>query len=117
MGMQRLFSRHLLQDKRLISSSQLTVEKTSDKSRFEKRPKKEDLVFGTTMSDHMLTVEWDLKNGWSAPKIIPYQNLSISPAASSLHYGKWIRSMNARLNDVDYYFNINSFSFRRTAML
>jgi branched-chain amino acid aminotransferase len=65
------------------------VEKTTDKSRFENRPKKEDLVFGTTMADHMLMVEWDLENGWGAPKIVPYQNLSISPAASSLHYGEF----------------------------
>jgi branched-chain amino acid aminotransferase len=73
---------------RAISSSLLTVEKVTDKSKFENRPKKEDLVFGTTMSDHMLTIEWNTTNGWEAPKIVPYQNLSISPAASSLHYGK-----------------------------
>ena len=87
LGVQRL-CRHLLSHKRTIVSSQLSVEKTTDKTRFENRPNKEDLVFGTTMSDHMLTVEWDLKNGWGSPKIIPYQNLSISPAASGLHYGK-----------------------------
>jgi len=77
----------LRSDKRAISSSLLTVEKATDKSKFESRPKKEDLVFGSTMSDHMLTIEWNKTNGWEAPKIVPYQNLSISPAASSLHYG------------------------------
>eukprot|EP00586_Coscinodiscus_wailesii_P011871 CAMPEP_0172518740 /NCGR_PEP_ID=MMETSP1066-20121228/290996_1 /TAXON_ID=671091 /ORGANISM="Coscinodiscus wailesii, Strain CCMP2513" /LENGTH=349 /DNA_ID=CAMNT_0013301183 /DNA_START=237 /DNA_END=1286 /DNA_ORIENTATION=- len=51
-------------------------------------PKKEDLKFGLTMSDHMLTIKWsEAKGGWHAPEIVPYQNLSISPAASSLHYG------------------------------
>mmetsp|Transcript_39345 Transcript_39345/g.95217 ORF Transcript_39345/g.95217 Transcript_39345/m.95217 type:complete len:390 (+) Transcript_39345:83-1252(+) len=74
-------------NRRWISSSQLTVELTKDTSRFGSRPAKEDLVFGTTMSDHMLMIEWETTNGWSAPKIVPYQNLSLSPAATSLHYG------------------------------
>eukprot|EP00555_Chaetoceros_dichaeta_P012087 CAMPEP_0198256992 /NCGR_PEP_ID=MMETSP1447-20131203/6775_1 /TAXON_ID=420782 /ORGANISM="Chaetoceros dichaeta, Strain CCMP1751" /LENGTH=334 /DNA_ID=CAMNT_0043943775 /DNA_START=103 /DNA_END=1107 /DNA_ORIENTATION=- len=39
------------------------------------------------MSDHMLIVEWDEQNKWGAPKIVPYQNLQISPVASCLNYG------------------------------
>lgn len=35
----------------------------------------------------MLTIEWNKQVGWESPKIVPYQNLSISPAASCLHYG------------------------------
>jgi len=86
LGINKLLSRNWSQ-RRFINSSQLTFEKTTDKSRFESRPEKSDLVFGTTMSDHMLTVEWELENGWGTPKIVPYQNLEISPAATSLHYG------------------------------
>jgi hypothetical protein len=87
----RMLDRHhnlLKNQMRAITSSQLTVEKTTDKTKFEHRPKKEDLVFGTTLSDHMLMVEWEKEKGWAAPRIVPYQNLSISPAASSLHYGR-----------------------------
>jgi branched-chain amino acid aminotransferase len=73
--------------RRWISSSQLTIERTSDTSRFDARPSKEDLVFGTTMSDHMLMVEWNAKTSWMPPRIVPYQDLKISPAASCLHYG------------------------------
>ena len=73
--------------KRSIASSQLTIEKTTDPTKFEKRPPKEELVFGTTLSDHMLMVGWEKESGWQDPRIVPYQNLSISPAASSLHYG------------------------------
>jgi len=76
---------------RMISASGLTIEKVNDDTRFKSRPAKEDLVFGTTLSDHMLTVQWDTTNDWSAPKIVPYQNLSISPAASCLHYGKTLK--------------------------
>jgi hypothetical protein len=74
--------------RRSISSSQLTIEKVQDTVRFDKRPKKENLQFGITLSDHMLMVEWDKTDGWHAPAIVPYQDLKISPAASSLHYGK-----------------------------
>lgn len=73
--------------KRSISSSQLVIEKTRDTSRFNNKPKKEDLQFGKTISDHMLIIEWE-KNKWSAPKIVPYQDLKISPAATCLNYGK-----------------------------
>ena len=73
---------------RFISSSDLIVNLKTDRSHFENRPKKEDLVFGHTFTDHMLTIEWDTKSGWGKPKISPYQNLQISPAASSLHYGE-----------------------------
>lgn len=73
--------------RRSISSSKLTIEKTNDTSRFENRPKKEDLQFGHTISDHMLMIEWDQENKWNAPKIVPYQDLKISPAASCINYG------------------------------
>mmetsp|Transcript_30321 Transcript_30321/g.34889 ORF Transcript_30321/g.34889 Transcript_30321/m.34889 type:complete len:394 (+) Transcript_30321:212-1393(+) len=72
---------------RAISSSQLQIHKTTDKSRFESRPKQEDLQFGKTLSDHMLMIEWDKENQWKDPKIVPYQNLTISPAASCINYG------------------------------
>jgi len=35
----------------------------------------------------MLEIDWDLTNGWHNPRIVPYGNLSISPAATTLHYG------------------------------
>ena len=73
---------------RFISSGDLEIELKNDKSDFEKRPAKEDLLFGRTFTDHMLTVEWDQQNGWNPPKILPYQDLKINPAATSLHYGE-----------------------------
>jgi hypothetical protein len=32
-------------------------------------------------------VDWDAKNGWHKPVIMPYGDLSISPASTGLHYG------------------------------
>lgn len=37
-------------------------------------------------TDHMVTARWTAAEGWETPEIKPYQNLSISPAASCLHY-------------------------------
>lgn len=37
-------------------------------------------------TDHMVTVKWTVQNGWEAPELKPYGDLSISPAASCLHY-------------------------------
>lgn len=46
-----------------------------------------EVQFGKTMTDHMVVSHF--KNGtWSEPEIVPYQNLSLSPATSALHYGQ-----------------------------
>ncbi|THX51045.1 branched-chain amino acid aminotransferase II [Aureobasidium pullulans] len=37
-------------------------------------------------SDHMITVSWSEKAGWAAPELKPLTNISLSPAASVLHY-------------------------------
>ncbi|AWO97904.1 Branched-chain-amino-acid aminotransferase [Scophthalmus maximus] len=43
--------------------------------------------FGSVFTDHMLTIEWSATEGWQAPHIKPFGNLSLHPACSSLHYG------------------------------
>ncbi|MFI5133838.1 MAG: branched-chain amino acid aminotransferase [Chitinophagales bacterium] len=48
-----------------------------------------DLKFGTQVSDHMLVS--DYKNGeWYQPQILPFANLSLSPATLALHYGQTV---------------------------
>ncbi|SCU83449.1 LAMI_0C03268g1_1 [Lachancea mirantina] len=46
----------------------------------------DELVFGKTFTDHMLTIEWTKQNGWGTPEIKPYGNLSLDPAACVFHY-------------------------------
>lgn len=49
----------------------------------------DNLAFGSVFTDHMLVC--DYKNGaWEAPNIIPYQALSLEPAAKIFHYGQSI---------------------------
>src|SRR5699024_4758440 len=45
--------------------------------------------FGDVFSDHMLSIQY--KDGqWQAPEIIPFGELSISPANATLHYGQTV---------------------------
>ena len=37
------------------------------------------------MSDHMLEIDFDGQK-WSTPRIVPYHNFSLDPAASVFHY-------------------------------
>ena len=48
-----------------------------------------NLPFGKYFTDHMLEVDYE--NGeWKKPVIKPFQNLSLSPALSAIHYGQSI---------------------------
>ncbi|KAL2000151.1 hypothetical protein VTN02DRAFT_3490 [Thermoascus thermophilus] len=66
-----------------IDASKLTVTKTTTPK--EPLPPQE-LVFGKTFTDHMLAIEWTASDGWLAPRITPYQNLSLDPATCVFHY-------------------------------
>ena len=54
------------------------------------RPKDEDLGFGTVFTDHMFVMEYEQDKGWVNPRIEPYADFSMSPAAMVLHYGQAI---------------------------
>jgi branched-chain amino acid aminotransferase len=48
-----------------------------------------NIEFGKTFADHMFVV--DYANGeWQEPQIVPYGDMSVSPANSALHYGQSI---------------------------
>lgn len=34
----------------------------------------------------MLSIEWTATDGWHAPQIVPYQNLSLDPSTCVFHY-------------------------------
>ncbi|XMA10203.1 hypothetical protein WAI453_002994 [Rhynchosporium graminicola] len=66
-----------------IDPSKLSITKTTTPR--ELVPPNE-LVFGRTFTDHMLSLEWTTSTGWLPPKITPYQNLSLDPASCVFHY-------------------------------
>ncbi|KAH8916280.1 branched-chain amino acid aminotransferase II [Atractiella rhizophila] len=49
-------------------------------------PPPETLTFGSTFSDHMLSISWDQRTGWHAPRIHPYGPMAMDPSTSVLHY-------------------------------
>lgn len=66
-----------------IDPTRLSITKTKSP----KTPKDpSQLVFGREFTDHMLTIEWNQTEGWLAPTISPYQNLSLDPATCVFHY-------------------------------
>ncbi|MFL5729996.1 MAG: branched-chain amino acid aminotransferase [Cytophagaceae bacterium] len=48
-----------------------------------------NLEFGATYSDHMFIADYK-NNEWVKPRIVPFQNFSMSPASAVLHYGQSI---------------------------
>jgi len=46
----------------------------------------ETLEFGKTFTDHLFEIDWSHDKGWDVPKITPYRDFEISPAAAALHY-------------------------------
>ncbi|MBD8068000.1 branched-chain amino acid aminotransferase [Bacillus sp. PS06] len=54
------------------------------------KPNPEQLSFGKVFSDHMFTLNYSEGKGWHDPKIIPYQPISLDPAAMVFHYGQTV---------------------------
>ena len=50
-------------------------------------PPADQLGFGAYFTDHMFVMEYNREDGWHDAKIVPYGNLSFSPAANVFHYG------------------------------
>ena len=62
-----------------------------EKSRIEEgRPAiNEDPLFGTLFTDHMFSAEY-ADGAWQNSTIRPYENISVSPALCTLHYGQTV---------------------------
>ena len=46
------------------------------------------LGFGKIFSDHMFIMDYDTGMGWHDARIVPYGDITMSPAAMCLHYGQ-----------------------------
>jgi len=52
------------------------------------RPKDSELGFGKYTTDHMFLMDYIQGKGWHNPRIEPYGNLALDPAAMVLHYNQ-----------------------------
>ena len=50
-------------------------------------PPSDRLGFGTVFTDHMFVMDYNSRDGWHDARVVPYGPISMSPAASVLHYG------------------------------
>lgn len=67
----------------MIESATIKIEKTQQ-SRINELDEN-NIPFGQLYSDHMFVADY-VNGEWTDMKIVPYQNLSISPANNTLHY-------------------------------
>ena len=47
-----------------------------------------NLGFGKIFTDHMFVMNYEEGKGWFDPRIVPFENISLSPAAMVYHYGQ-----------------------------
>lgn len=57
-------------------------------TRSKPRPPESELSFGKYFTDHMFLMDYEAGSGWRDPRIVPYEPLSIDPAASVLQYSQ-----------------------------
>ncbi|RSK27207.1 branched-chain amino acid aminotransferase [Bacillus sp. HMF5848] len=55
-----------------------------------KKPQSNQLLFGRHFTDHMFILDYKEDQGWHNPRIIPYQPLTLDPAAMVFHYGQTV---------------------------
>lgn len=53
-----------------------------------KEKPKGPLGFGRVFTDHMFIMDYTQGKGWHDPRIVPYQDITLSPAAMVFHYGQ-----------------------------
>ncbi|WP_322906982.1 branched-chain amino acid aminotransferase [Paenibacillus campi] len=68
-------------------SIEIKIEKTTAPK---EKPATQGLVFGSKFTDHMFILDYEHGKGWHDARIVPYQNISLDPAAKVFHYGQTI---------------------------
>ncbi len=66
----------------------LDIKITKTTSPKEKPKADQPLGFGKIFTDHMFIMDYTEGKGWHDPRIVPFQNISLSPAAMVYHYGQ-----------------------------
>ncbi len=54
------------------------------------KPEKDQIPFGRTFTDHMFVMDYETEKGWYEPRIIPYEPITLDPAAMIFHYGQTV---------------------------
>ena len=69
----------------------MTRSLTTVESRLRKqKPDSGQIPFGRTFTDHMFVMDYEESQGWHEPRIVPYEPLTLDPAAMIFHYGQTV---------------------------
>lgn len=68
-----------------LDSSSIRFTQATDLKQLPK-PGSKELWDQNICTDHMVTVRWTAENGWEVPELKPFGDITMSPAASCLHY-------------------------------
>ena len=68
--------------------SNYTIKITKTDSPKEKPQDQSKLGFGKIFTDHMFEVDYATGKGWHDPRIVPFHDITLSPAAMVFHYGQ-----------------------------
>ena len=71
----------------VIKVEKIKIEKASV---LKEKPSLDGIPFGRYFSDHMFLVDYDEGRGWHDPRIVPFADFSLSPAAVVFHYAQEI---------------------------
>jgi len=66
---------------------QITIERAAQ---LKQKPDETNLGFGHYYTDHMFILEYNEGKGWHSGRVVPYQNISLDPAAKVFHYGQTV---------------------------
>ncbi|CQR47572.1 Branched-chain-amino-acid aminotransferase 2 [Paraliobacillus sp. PM-2] len=80
-----------------MTEHSIAISKTTSKK---EKPNPTDLTFGEIFTDHMFILDYDQEKGWYDPRIVPYQPITLDPAAMVYHYGQTVfEGLKAYLTD------------------
>ncbi|MCZ0701989.1 branched-chain amino acid aminotransferase [Natronobacillus azotifigens] len=70
-----------------MTSTKITTTKVIAKKT---KPATDQLEFGRHFTDHMFVMDYHTDKGWYDPRIVPYQAITLDPAAMVYHYGQTV---------------------------
>ncbi|WP_221565026.1 branched-chain amino acid aminotransferase [Alkalihalobacillus sp. TS-13] len=70
-----------------MMSPELTIVKSTH---MQQKPRADEIRFGRNFTDHLFIMDYEVGKGWFEPRIVPYEPLTLDPAAMIFHYGQTV---------------------------
>ncbi|MDQ1912811.1 branched-chain amino acid aminotransferase [Paenibacillus sp. GD4] len=71
----------------MAQAAPIQIQRTLHKK---EKPNENQLGFGIYYTDHMFILDYSTERGWHDARIVPYQPITLDPAAKVFHYGQTI---------------------------